>query len=85
MTVGRFDRERWSAGWSRILSNEILRNDRDIQRVEISPEGDGAVVIVDIDTEWRAANGAEIRWAGRAMKYYSRVEGNWKLIAHTGI
>lgn len=85
MTVGRFDRERWAQGWSRILSNQILRNDRDIQRIEISPEGDGAVAVVDIDTEWSNANGAVVRWAGRAMKYYARVDGAWKLIAHTGI
>ena len=85
MTVGRFDRERWTQGWSRILSNEILRNERDIQRIEVSPEGDGAVAVVNVDVEWRNASGATIRWAGRAMKYYTRVDTGWKLIAHTGI
>ena len=85
MTVGRFNRDRWASGWSRILSNTILRNERNIQRIEISPEGDGAVAVVDIDTEWRTPKGASVRWAGRAIKYYTRLDGDWKLIAHTGI
>ena len=85
MTVGRFDRERWTKGWSRILSNEILRNSREIRKIEVSPEQDGAVAIVDIETEWRNANGSTVRWAGRAFKYYSKTGDGWKLIAHTGL
>jgi ketosteroid isomerase-like protein len=85
MTVGRFDLERWRQGWSRILSNDILRNNRDIVKIEVSPEADAAVAVVDIDAEWRTGKGATVRWAGRAMKYYTRVNGDWKLIAHTGL
>ncbi len=85
LTVGRFDRERWTQGWSRILANEITRNTREVRRVELSPEGDAAVAVVDVDTEWRNPNGSLVRWAGRAVKYYTRADGDWKLIAHTGL
>jgi ketosteroid isomerase-like protein len=85
MTVGRFDAERWKQGFSRILSCDILRNERLVHSIDVSPEGDGAVAVVDIDIEWRTARGSLVRWAGRAMKYYSQTRGAWKLIAHTGL
>ena len=85
MTVGRFDGERWQAGWSRILSGGVIRNQREIRSIDVSPQGDGAVAIVDVDTEWGAPNGGSIRWTGRAVKFYTRTEGVWKMIAHTGL
>ncbi|MCB9383012.1 MAG: nuclear transport factor 2 family protein [Bryobacterales bacterium] len=85
MTVGRFHMDRWEQGWARIFSSEVLRNVREIRRIEISPEGDGAVAVVDVDTQWRGANGATVGWTGRAVKYYVKAFGAWKMIAHTGL
>ena len=85
MTVGRFNAERWTKGWSRILSCDILRNQRHVHRIEVSPEGDGAVAVVDVDTEWRNPNGSLVRWAGRTVKFYAKAGDAWKLIAHTGL
>ena len=85
VTVGRFDRARWEKGWARILAGDVVRNQRDIHRIEISPEQDGAVAVVDVDTEWTTPTGGSVRWAGRAVKYYAKADGAWKLIAHTGL
>ncbi len=85
MTVGRFDAERWREGWSRILACDVIRNQRDVHKIKVSPEEDGAVAVVDVDTEWRDHNGGLIRWAGRAVKFYAKSGGAWKLIAHTGL
>ena len=58
---------------------------RRIRRIEVSREADGAFAVVDVDTLWRDHDGNDFHWVGRACKIYSKCEGSWKLIAHTGL
>ena len=85
--MGRFNRERWRANWQRLFDeNELLRNDRQILRVEVTPEGDGGFAIVDIDTRWRSlAKGTEDRWYGRTCKAYAKCDDGWKMTMQTGV
>jgi ketosteroid isomerase-like protein len=51
----------------------------------LSEERDGAFAVVDIDTLWRDQAGRDFHWLGRAGKGYTKVDGEWKLIMHTGL
>ena len=84
---GRFDHERWKAGWAELFeTHELVRNDRRTVRIEISAEGDGAFAVVDVDTLWRRrSDGADFHWKGRAGKGYTLVGDRWYLIYHTGL
>jgi hypothetical protein len=84
---GRFNRERWKAGWEKLFqSHELVRNSRKTVGITVSAEGDGAFAVVDVDTAWRnRADGVLSCWKGRACKGYSKVEGKWLLIFHTGL
>lgn len=86
MPMGRFDAGRWRAIWQDLFdSYDLVRNDRTIQRVEVTPEGDGGFAVVDIDTVWRRhADGLEDAWKGRVCKVYARCADGWKLTMHTG-
>jgi hypothetical protein len=55
MVLGRYDRERWKQGWRQLCDAHTLEhNRRQIQKIEISEQGDGAFAVVDVDTLWRA-------------------------------
>lgn len=84
---GRFDRERWRAGWQGLFdTHELVHNRRSIVRVAISEQQDGAFAVVDVDTLWRRlADGLLFHWNGRACKGYTRTGDEWKLIFHTGL
>jgi hypothetical protein len=83
---GRYDRERWGRGWRELFdTHELVRNEREIRKIEVSEEGDGAFAVVDIDTVWRDPSGNESRWKGRVCKVYSKVGGEWKMTMHTGV
>jgi ketosteroid isomerase-like protein len=84
---GRFDRERWKAGWQQLFdTHDLVHNNRKIVRVIVSEQQDGAFAVVDVDTLWRnIADGKLFHWNGRACKGYTRVDGEWKLILHTGL
>lgn len=83
---GRCDAERWRRAWQGLFdSHELVHNVREIRRIEVSAEGDGAFAVVDIDTCWRDAQGNEDRWRGRTCKMYTKVAGGWKMIAQTGV
>ncbi len=83
---GRFDAERWRRGWSELFAtHRLVRNERSIERVVVSEEGDGAFAVVDVDTLWRDAAGRDFPWRGRACKIYTKVGGEWKMIAQTGL
>lgn len=84
---GRFDRKRWKAGWSELFeTHELIHNRRQIIRVQVSAEGDGAFAVVDVDTLWRSREtGQDFHWKGRACKGYSKCDGKWLLILHTGL
>jgi ketosteroid isomerase-like protein len=83
---GRYDPERWGRGWQELFdTHELVRNEREIRKIEVSEEGDGAFAVVDIDTVWRDPSGNDSRWKGRVCKVYSKVGGEWKITMHTGV
>ncbi|HUP19024.1 MAG TPA: nuclear transport factor 2 family protein [Gemmatimonadota bacterium] len=85
--LGRFDRARWAAAWGELFAtHELVHNRREIARIEVTPEADGALAVVDVDTLWRSrADGAVQHWKGRAGKVYARVDGEWRMTMHTGL
>jgi ketosteroid isomerase-like protein len=87
MPMGRFNAQRWRTSWQELFdTHDLVRNDRTIRRVEVTPEGDGGFAVVDIHTVWRRhTDGAEEAWTGRVCKVYSRTSDGWKLIMHTGV
>jgi ketosteroid isomerase-like protein len=84
---GRFDRERWRAGWQALFdAHALIHNNRKIVRVAVSEQQDGAFAVVDVDTLWRnTSSGALFHWSGRACKGYTLTVDGWKLIFHTGL
>lgn len=83
---GHYDEERWRSGWKTLFeTHELVHNRRQTLRIVVSAEGDGALAVVDVDTLWRSHEGRDFHWLGRAGKIYTRVAGEWKLIAHTGL
>ena len=83
---GRYDYERWKTGWQKLFdSHRLACNHREIKKIEISPEGDGAFAVVDIDTLWINEAGEENHWKGRVCKVYSKVGNEWKMTMHTGV
>ena len=84
---GRYDRARWQAAWEELFrTHELVHNIRKTIRIAISAEGDGAFAVVDVDTLWRRrSDGEPFQWRGRACKGYTRVDGRWLLIFHTGL
>lgn len=86
MELGRYDDKRWRAGWKRLFdTHRLVHNRRDIKRIVVSKEGDGAFAVVDVDTLWRDTQGHDFHWKGRACKVYTKVRGEWKMIMHTGL
>lgn len=84
--AGRYDYERWRRNWQELFdTHELVHNRREIVKVVVTPEGDGAFAVVDVDTLWRHPSGREQNWKGRACKVYSRVNGEWKMTMHTGL
>lgn len=83
---GRYDDRRWRRGWQELFSRHVLvHNLRETRKIEVSKEGDGAFAVVDIDTLWRDAEGRDFHWLGRACKIYTKLAGEWKMIAQTGL
>jgi len=83
---GRFDYNRWKKGWQELFNtHKLIHNNREIKKIEISKEEDGAFAVVDIDTLWKDDKGNENHWKGRVCKVYSKCDNEWKLIMHTGV
>jgi ketosteroid isomerase-like protein len=83
---GRYDYQRWKSGWQELFdTHRLARNVRQIRKIEISKEGDGAFAVVDIDTLWIHAAGKENHWHGRVCKVYAKVGAEWKMTMHTGL
>ncbi len=83
---GRYDEHRWRKGWHELFSSHrLVHNVRQTRKIEISREEDGAFAVVDIDTLWRDESGNDFHWFGRACKIYTKVKGEWKMIAQTGL
>jgi ketosteroid isomerase-like protein len=86
LTQGRFDRERWRRGWeSHFETHQLIHNKRDVVMIAVTPEGDGAFAVVDVDTLWHSSTGHPVHWKGRACKVYTLVRGEWKMIFQTGL
>jgi ketosteroid isomerase-like protein len=84
--AGRYDYERWSRNWQQLFdTHELVHNRREIVKVIVTTEEDGAFAVVDVDTLWRDPEGNEQHWKGRACKVYSKVGGAWKMTMHTGL
>lgn len=83
---GRYDYERWRQSWQQLFdTHTLVHNQRTIRRIEVAAQGDGAFAVVDVDTLWRRKDGVLNHWLGRACKVYTRVRGEWKMIAQTGL
>ncbi|MCU1306152.1 MAG: hypothetical protein JWN45_847 [Acidobacteriaceae bacterium] len=86
MVLGRYDYDRWKNGWQRLFdTHDLLNNHRQIRKIEVSAEGDGAFAVVDVDTLWRDRQGNNNHWKGRVCKVYTKLNDEWKLIMHTGV
>lgn len=84
--LGRFDREHWKQSWRELFDRfRLARNRREIRKILVTGEGDGALAVVDIDTLWVGPDGREDHWHGRVCKVYSKVGGVWKMTMHTGV
>ncbi len=85
MEQGRYDEERWRKGWRSLFdTHRLAHNKREIRKIEVSKEGDGAFAVVDIDTLWIDGEGRRNHWKGRVCKVYSKVGQDWKMTMHTG-
>ncbi len=83
---GRYNYQRWQKILLELFkTHQLIHNERKIRKIEISKEGDGAFAVVDVDTLWRDKEGKDFHWKGRACKIYTKVSGEWKMIAHTGL
>jgi ketosteroid isomerase-like protein len=86
MALGKFNKERWSKGWQELFdNNRLVHNRREIKKIVISEEKDGAFAVVDIDTLWVDKNGKQDNWKGRVCKVYSKIGSEWKMTMHTGV
>jgi ketosteroid isomerase-like protein len=85
--MGRFDAARWGEVYTELFaSHELVHNRRETLRISVSPEGDGAFAVVDVDTLWQSRDdGSHFHWEGRACKVYARVGPEWKMTMHTGL
>ncbi len=69
--MGRFNHKRWKKSYSDLFfeSHRLIHNVREIRKIVISDEGDGAFAVVDVDTVWHNINTKEdFHWRGRACK-----------------
>jgi len=83
---GRYDFKRWKREWQELFDRyELVHNKREIKKIVISKEGDGAFAVVDIDTLWVDSKGEKNHWKGRICKVYTKIGTGWKLIMHTGV
>ncbi|MHA2298049.1 MAG: hypothetical protein ACXAEU_05325 [Candidatus Hodarchaeales archaeon] len=88
LEIGRYDYERWKKGWQDLFdTHDLVHNNREIKKIVISNEGDGAFAVVDIDTLWIDKEGNENHWKGRVCKVYTRMKetSEWKLMMHAGV
>jgi len=86
LVMGRFDTERWRTAYAELFADwELVHNQRDTVKIELSEQGDGAFAVVDIDTLWGRDKGDEMHWKGRVCKVYALVGDEWKMTMHTGV
>jgi SnoaL-like domain len=87
LVMGRFDATRWRSFFQDLFTTyELVHNRRSIVKIDVSPEADGAIAVVDIDTLWRekSTEDESNHWLGRTCKVYALVAGGWKMTMQTG-
>ena len=85
LEIGRFNYARWRKAYIDLFNRyRLVHNKREIKKIEISKEKDGAFAVVDIDTLWIDNDGNKNHWKGRVCKVYTKIENEWKLIMHPG-
>lgn len=83
--MGRFNKERWSKIWQDIFdTHQLAHNRREIKKIVLTEEQDGALAVVDIDTLWVDSEGNKNHWKGTVCKVYSKVGEEWKMTMQTG-
>ncbi len=87
MVLGKFDYERWSTFYKDFFAkHKLAHNKREIRKIVISNQKDGALAVVDIDTLWiNSKTGEKNHWKGRTCKVYSKIGDEWKMTMHTGV
>jgi len=85
--MGKFNHDRWKVAWQKLFdTHEPIHNRRNLLKIAITNEQDGAFAVVDVDTLWRNCNtGENLQWKGRACKVYTKTGCEWKLISHIGL
>ncbi|GAC1399855.1 MAG: hypothetical protein NVSMB56_14970 [Pyrinomonadaceae bacterium] len=84
--AGRYNYERWTKNWQNLFdTHTLIHNRREIKRIVLTAENDGAFAVVDVDTLWRDKDGNEMHWKGRACKIYSKCGHEWKMTTQTGL
>jgi ketosteroid isomerase-like protein len=86
IVLGKFNKERWSKGWQDLFdTHKLVHNKREIKKIAVSAEKDGAFAVVDIDTLWVDKDNNQKQWKGRVCKVFSKVGNEWKMTMHTGV
>ncbi|MBS1508118.1 MAG: nuclear transport factor 2 family protein [Bacteroidetes bacterium] len=86
MVMGKFNKERWSKSWQHLFdTHRLVHNRREIKKIVVSEEQDGAFAVVDIDTLWVDQQNNKSHWKGRVCKVYAHTGGEWKMTMHTGV
>lgn len=87
MVLGKYDYNRWKKINQELFdTHDLVHNNRKIVKITVSEQKDAALAVVDIDTLWRhKETGKDNHWKGRVSKTYTKVDGTWKLITHTGV
>jgi hypothetical protein len=84
--LGRFNKDRWSKNWQELFRNyRLVHNNREIIKILITNERDGALAVVDIDTLWADKENNNNHWKGRVCKVYAKIDDQWKMTMHTGV
>lgn len=86
LILGKFDEHRWKKSWQELFdTHELVHNKREIKKIAVSKEKDGAFAVIDIDTLWVDRQGVKNHWKGRVCKVYSKINNEWKMTMHTGV
>jgi hypothetical protein len=95
MRVGRFNYDKWLKLTQLFMdTHKLIHNHREIKKILMTDEQDGALAVVDIDTlfeqqpdedsPWHQEGGGELHVVGRAAKIYTTVGQEWKLLYQPG-
>jgi hypothetical protein len=95
MRVGRFNYDKWLKLTQLFMdTHKLIHNHREIKKILMTDEQDGALAVVDIDTlfeqkpdadsPWHKEDAGELHVVGRAAKIYTTVGDEWKLLYQPG-